>query len=340
MNTLILEKPGHFAYCQTPEPGEPGPGEARVRVKHVGLCGTDIHAYHGRQPFFTYPRILGHELGVVVEAVGPGVETVYIGDRCAVEPYLAGPGDRAYARGRTNCSASTRCLGVHVDGGMRERFILPAAKLHAAPLETSQLALVETLCIGHHAVQRAAMLGDEEVAVIGLGPIGLTVLESLLLGQGNLTLHALDVDPRRLATCRALFPGISTHQVDPSASLVDQWPDWGKEAPEVVFDCTGFPPSMEAAISLAGHGGRVVFVGLCKGRLSFDDPDFHRRELSLISSRNALPADFRRILDALAAGRIDPARWITHRVAAADFPDCIEEWLQPGSGLLKGVLEF
>ncbi|MBT5815764.1 MAG: alcohol dehydrogenase catalytic domain-containing protein, partial [Opitutales bacterium] len=130
MDTIRLIEPGAFELIDTEEPEPPSEGMALVKVLHVGLCGTDIHAFQGNQPFFSYPRILGHELGVAIVALGENCGNLKVGMRCSVEPYLSHSGDRAFARGKTNCSSSTQCMGVHVDGGMRERILIPADKLH------------------------------------------------------------------------------------------------------------------------------------------------------------------------------------------------------------------
>ncbi|MEX0325327.1 MAG: alcohol dehydrogenase catalytic domain-containing protein [Puniceicoccaceae bacterium] len=234
MKAILLNEPGQFEQVELPEPDPAslGEDEALVQICHVGLCGTDIHAYHGNQPFFSYPRILGHELGVEVIATGGEHGPLQPGTRCCVEAYLCEPGDQAYRRGKTNCTATTKCLGVHVDGGMRERMVLPVDKLHPSKLSTRDLALVEPLCIGHHAVERAALLGDEIVAVIGLGPIGLGVVQFALL-QG-VQVVAMDISAERLATCAKFYPGIRTLQVDSQRTLLENWEQGGLELPEVV----------------------------------------------------------------------------------------------------------
>jgi len=340
MKAVRLQRPGHFEALELPDlsADDLKMGEALVRVCHIGLCGTDIHAYRGRQPFFEYPRILGHELGVVVEAVKAPRSPLKEGDRCSVEAYLSEPGDRAYSLGKTNCSSSTQCLGVHLDGGMCERMILPAEKCHPSHLPTDHLALVETLCIGHHAVERARLQGDETAAVIGLGPIGLgTVLFARLRGVRVL---ALDLSHDRLLRAQKLIPGLRTLALSTEAPLAEQWQATGMGAlPEVVWDCTGNAASMENAIELADHGGTVVLVGIVKDRLGFSDPHFHRRELSLLSSRNATAADFRSVIHLCETGLIDPAAWITHRCSLDAFPEAMENWLQPDAGLLKGMIE-
>src|SRR4029079_6874311 len=178
MYALQLESPKTFRQVDLPEPPAPGPREALVRVHRVGICGTDISAYLGTMPFVTYPRILCHELGVEVLAVGDGATSVKPGDRCSVEPYINDPTSYASRQRRPNCCERLQVLGVHRDGGMRPQFIVPARKLHvASKLTFEQLALVETLAIGCHAVNRAALQADETCLIIGAGPIGLSVLE-------------------------------------------------------------------------------------------------------------------------------------------------------------------
>lgn len=339
MKTLVLQRPGVIEFVDSPEPPSPGPGEVRLRVKHAGLCGTDIHAYRGRQAFFDYPRILGHELGVEIVDVGPGVDRLQPGMQCAVEPYLAHPGDRAFARGKTNCSASTLCLGVHIDGGMREQIVMPADKVHpSSKLDTRLLALVETLGIGHHAVERTVLNADEIVAVVGAGPIGLSVIQFCILAGVSVT--AVDVSRVRLMQVQKLFPDVSILQLDPDGPpLPDAWEAFG-ERPEAVFDATGAKASMEASIQLPCNGGRVVLVGIYNGNLSFSNPDFHRRELSIIGSRNSTARNFREIIHLMEEGRVRPQDWITHECSADAFPTMIEAWLKPDSGLLKGVIDF
>ena len=170
MRTIVLSQPGSFSMTETPCPRSADPGEALLRVRRIGICGTDLHAFRGRQPFFSYPRILGHELGVEVLEVGANERGIAAGDRCAVEPYLYCGHCVACRRGKTNCCVDLKCLGVHVDGGMRETIVLPVDRLHkSATLSLDQLALVETLGIGAHAVDRAELVPGEWALVVGRG---------------------------------------------------------------------------------------------------------------------------------------------------------------------------
>lgn len=339
MKTIVLREPGKLSLIHTPPPSDPGPGEARVRVRRVGICGTDIHAYGGNQPFFSYPRILGHELGVEVESVGPGVTEVASGDRCAVEPYINCGDCPACRIGKTNCCTTLVCLGVHGDGGMRESIVVPAKKLHRSDtLSLDQLALVETLGIGKHAVSRSAVTPGQTIAVVGLGPIGLTAIQFAVLAGAEVV--GIDLSVNRCETATGLQPSIKTLQLNPDRSIAEQWSGNHGELPRVVFDATGHRGSMQSGFELVGQGGTLVFIGLVLGEIAFNDPDFHRKELTLMSSRNSTAADFRQIIEHMEAGRIDVDPWITHRAAAADWPGVFEDWLAPGAGLLKGLVSL
>jgi 2-desacetyl-2-hydroxyethyl bacteriochlorophyllide A dehydrogenase len=338
MKTVRLEEPGRLALVDTDAPAAPGGGEALVRVRRVGVCGTDLHAFGGSQPFFSYPRILGHELGVEVIAAGPGVSNVTAGDRCSVEPYLNCGACIACRRGRPNCCTELRVLGVHVDGGMREELVVPARKLHpSASLELDQLALVETLAIGCHAVERAAPAAGEFALVIGAGPIGLSVMQ--FASEAGARVIALDVSAGRLEFCRRALHvphTLNPATEDPVRGLLRIT---GGDLPTAVFDATGNPRSMAAAFDYPAHGGKLVFVGLFQGDVAFSDPNFHRRELTLLASRNALPADFTRIIGLIESRRIDTAPWITHRSTLAGVAGAFPSWTRPEIGVIKAMIE-
>jgi 2-desacetyl-2-hydroxyethyl bacteriochlorophyllide A dehydrogenase len=337
MKTIVLQEPGRFVLTETDEPGQPGPGQALIRIRRIGICGTDIHAFRGRQPFFTYPRILGHELGVEVAALGADVDHLNIGDRCAVEPYLNCGHCIACRRGRTNCCTSLQCLGVHTDGGMRELLLVPAHKLHPSKkLSLEQLALVETLAIGAHAVARGQLEKGETVLVIGAGPIGLAVMQFARIEGVNLI--GMDIDQRRLAFCREQI-GV-THTVTADEKALDTIRELtGGDLPTAVFDATGNPQSMAQAFNFVAHSGRLALVGLFQGDLGFHDPDFHRREMTLLATRNALAADFRRIIGLIEDGRIDTGPWITHRGSLQEAAEMLPRCLDRDQGVLKAMLE-
>src|ERR1700760_4169568 len=201
MKALVLEAPKKFSRVDTETPRSPGPGEARVRVHRIGICGTDLGGYLGKMPFFSYPRIPGHELGVEVVAVGAGVTNVRPGDRCAVEPYINCQRCFSCTRGHTNCCENHQTLGVHCDGGLQPLFTIPARKLHVSTkLTLEQLALVETLGIGLHAINRSNPKPDETVLVLGAGPIGLSVIEFAKLAGSRVIVA--DMNENRLKFVR------------------------------------------------------------------------------------------------------------------------------------------
>lgn len=339
MKTIRLEAPRQLTFLATDAPGVLRDGEARVRVHRIGVCGTDIHAFGGRQPFFSYPRILGHELGVEVLEVGSGVTNVRPGDSCSVEPYLNCGRCIACRQGKPNCCTTLKVLGVHVDGGMREQIVLPAAKLHAsAALSFDQLALVETLAIGAHAVERAKVQRGEWVLVIGAGPIGLSVTQFAV--EAGAKVIALDINARRLEFCRDQLGVTSCIHAAQENAFEQLQKMTNADLPTAVFDATGNPSSMMSAFDYPAHGGRLVFVGLVQGELKFEDADFHRRELTLLSSRNALPGDFARIITLIETARIDTAPWITHRAGFDEVTREFPGWTRPESGVLKAMIEL
>jgi len=337
MQALRLESPQQFAQIDLPDAAPPRPGEALVRVHRVGICGTDISAYLGKMPFVTYPRILGHELGVEVVEVGEGVTNVRAGDRCSVEPYINDPGSYASRRGRPNCCENLQVLGVHCDGGMRPYFPLPARKLHvSAKLSLEQLALVETLAIGCHAVARSGLAADESCLIIGAGPIGLATLEFVRLAGAKIIV--LDKSASRLDFARRVMR--VEHAIEPSDQLEVQLLELcDGHLPDVVIDATGSSQSMSAGFGLVAPGGRLVYVGLTADEVHFRHPTFHRPEGTLLCSRNALPGDFTRIIGLIEAGQIDTQPWITHRTSLAELPGAFPSYLRPETGVVKAMVE-
>ncbi len=335
MRAISLNAPGQFQPIDIAEPAAPGPGEALVRVHRVGICGTDLHAYRGRQPFFSYPRILGHELAVEVLALGAGDTPLAIGDRCSVEPYLNCGHCIACRRGKTNCCATLQTLGVHTDGGMRERIILPTRKLHPAnDLALDQLALVETLGIGAHAVARAQIEATDTVLVIGAGPIGLSVMQFARL-QAQ-TLIVMDMNDARLAFAKQHMRVDHCVQAGDSA-LEAVTALTNGDLPTVVIDATGSAASMIGAFQFVAPGGKLIFAGLVQADISFHDPHLHRREITVMGSRNALASDFTRIISLIRAGTINTQPWVTHHVPAAAMIGNFESWLQPETGVIKAI---
>ena len=342
MKAISLDQPQKFRLIDTAEPTAPGPGDALVKVHRVGICGTDYGGYLGKMPFFSYPRIPGHELGVEVLAVGAGVTNVQPGDHCSVEPYLNCQKCYACRRGHTNCCEHNQTLGVMCDGGLAERYVLPARKLHISRrLSFDQLALVETLAIGCHAVNRGAAKPGEHVLVIGAGPIGLSAVEFARL-SGARTI-VMDTNAARLAFVREKMSVPDTIELAPggeAAALEQLSAITGGQLADVVIDATGSNKSMAAALAYCAFAGRLVYVGITQQEISFlHAPILHRRELTIMASRNALPPDFTRIIQLIEERKIDTVPWITHHAAFSDVIEAFPTWLKPEAGVIKAVVE-
>jgi 2-desacetyl-2-hydroxyethyl bacteriochlorophyllide A dehydrogenase len=340
MKTIVLEQPGLLRLADTTPPDGPAAGQVLVRVRRVGVCGTDLHAFKGEQPFFSYPRVLGHELGVEIVALGP-VERqpeLAVGDYCSVNPYLNCGHCSACRRGRPNCCLNLKVLGVHTDGGMRELIAVPIDKLHkSSTLALDQLALVEMLCIGAHAVRRAQLMPGEQVLVIGAGPIGLSAIQFAQIAGANVI--GMEVSEHRREFCRRQL-GVE-RWIDGRRDPLPQIQNLlSGELPTAVFDASGNAGSMMRAFSYVAHGGKLIFVGLFQGDITFHDPDFHRRELTLMSSRNATDDDFAQAIELLEAKKIDVAPWITHRVAPEELLGAFPGWMTPESQVVKAMLEL
>lgn len=337
MKAISLDQPQTFRRIEIPEPAAPAPGQALVRVHRIGICGTDYSGYLGKMPFFSYPRVPGHELGVEVVAVGEGVTNVKVGDRCSVEPYMNCGQCHPCRKGATNCCEQLKVIGVMTDGGMTERILIRAEKLHPAnALTPEQCALVETLAIGCHAVNRGNPQPGENVLVIGAGPIGLSVIEFAKLSGART--FVLDINEQRLAFVREKMSVPDTLLAD--GTELDKLREQTNGAlADVIIDATGSNKSMTACFNLAAFTGRVVYVGITQSDLTFPHaPIMHRRELTLLASRNALPPDFTRIIKLIEDGKIDTRPWITHRANFDEMIDAFPTWLKPESKVIKAVV--
>lgn len=339
MKAIQLQEPKHFKQVDVAEPASPGPGQALVRTHRMGICGTDYSGYLGKMPFFSYPRIPGHELGVEVLEVADDVTNVQPGDRCSVEPYMNCGQCFACRKGNSNCCESLEVIGVMVDGGLCERFLIRADKLHAsAKLSFEQLALVETLGIGCHACDRGAPQQGDHVLIIGAGPIGLATLEFTRLTGATITV--MDMVESRLQFCRETYGVDHTIQFLGDGSEVEQMNQiTGGDRYVVVTDATGHQGSMSNALKYVAHTGSLVYVGITTAEVSFPHPALHKPEMTIKGSRNALPSDFGRIIRLIEDGTINTEPWVTHRTSFDDVIGEFETFTRPESGVIKAVIE-
>jgi 2-desacetyl-2-hydroxyethyl bacteriochlorophyllide A dehydrogenase len=336
MKALICTKPGQLDYMDVAEPKREK-GNAIIRICNICICGTDLHAFEGTQPFFHYPRILGHELsGELIDFDhAPGFEK---GQAVTFLPYINCEKCIACRVGKTNCCNSLQVCGVHIDGGMIDYYSVPERLLvHPRGLSMNELAMVEPLSIGAHAVRRANIWEGEYVLVMGAGPIGLAVMEFARIRGAQVI--SLDTNARRLEFSK-LKCGVSHTILTGNSDIAEQLLDiTGGDMPSVVMDATGNRKAINQGLYYLAHGGRYILVGLQNEELVFSHPEFHKRETTLMGSRNATRDDFEFVIQCIKNGMIHPLEWITDRVpfmeASAGFPD----WLNPSRLVIKVMVE-
>ncbi len=334
MKALLCKTPGTFEYVDldTPRPAE---GRSIIQIRRIGICGTDLHAFEGTQPFFSYPRILGHELsGVLCESDGaPGFSP---GEAVTFIPYFSCGHCIACRTGKPNCCTSIQVCGVHIDGGMAEYFSVPSSSLiHGEGLSFDELALTEPLAIGAHGVRRAGVSPGEFVLVVGAGPIGLGTMEFARIAGAKVI--AMDINNHRLEFCKEKL-GIPFTVNPLSGDAFEAIKEiTSGDMPEVVIDATGNLKAINDAFRYMAHGGRYVLVGLQKGDIVFSHPEFHKREATLMSSRNATRQDFEHVIRCMKAGQINPLNYITHRVGFEEISAEFDSWLRPETGVIKAM---
>ena len=336
MLTIVCEAPGHLIAQDRPKPRR-GADEILVRVRRVGVCGTDLHIFSGNQPYLSYPRVMGHELSGVAEEVPAGC-AIAAGDPVYLIPYLSCGTCRACRDGKTNCCRTLEVLGVHRDGGMTEYLSIPQRFVRAASgLTLDQAAMVEFLAIGAHAARRSGCRGGQRALVVGAGPIGMAV--AVFAGLRGAAVTMLDSRQDRLRFCEENLAISSTVPLGPDdvgrlSGLT------GGDFFDVVFDATGSPAAMERGFQFVGHGGTYVLVSIVGSSISFSDPEFHKRETTLLGSRNATPEDFETVVTALRAGRVPTEALNTHRLPLAEAPERFPSLLDPREGVIKAILHL
>jgi 2-desacetyl-2-hydroxyethyl bacteriochlorophyllide A dehydrogenase len=336
MDVVVCLEPGSLAIEQRPIP-EPGPAEVLVRVRRVGMCGTDMHIFRGVQPFLSYPRIMGHELsGEIVKS--PDGSDLRPGEPVCVLPYFSCGKCSACRKGRPNCCMSLSVLGVHQDGGLAEYVTVPERFVFSARgMSLDDAAMIEFLAIGAHAVRRADVKPGQRVLVSGSGPIGIACALFSKLRGGEVAV--VDSRPERLALChdKLGIPHVLNLSSDLDARLLTIS---GGDMFDVVFDATGNPQAMENGFMYVAHGGAYVLVSIVNADIKFSDPEFHKREITLMGSRNATAEDFDLVLASIRAGLIPTADLHTHRVPMRKLPETMNQWLKPESRVIKAMVEL
>ncbi len=322
MLKVTLEGPERFVVGDEPPP-QAADGEAIVNIRRIGVCGSDIHAFHGRHPFVQFPCILGHELSGTVVEVPDNDRGVKPGDRVSVEPFRTCGECNACKLGRPNCCEFMQLIGLHCDGGMRPRIAVPVQFLHRSDkLTHDQLATIEPLSIGAHAVLRGRVREVDKVLIVGAGPIGLATMQFALITGAEVTVVEMNEGRRQWVADHFGVKTMAAH---------------GESRFDIVMDATGNAAAMERSFESVHFGGRLVFVGVMKGNVCFDDAMFHSREITLYASRNSHD-EFTRIIRLIEDDVFDPTPWITHRMALADVPEQFGDVIR-ADGVVKPMIE-
>jgi 2-desacetyl-2-hydroxyethyl bacteriochlorophyllide A dehydrogenase len=335
MNAIVLEAPGQAVSRSVPEPS-PADDQVLLDVRMVGLCGSDLNSFRGRNPLVTYPRIPGHEVSAIVASLNPAFPQWQPGTPVTLSPYSNCGQCAACLRNRPNACRHNQTLGVQRDGALTERIAVPAARLFRASLSLKQLCLVEPLTVGFHAVARGRVTPQDVVAVFGCGGVGLGAVAGAAFRGA--TVVAVDLDDAKLETARKAGAHhlVNTAQADLHARLAELTEGRG---PDVVIEAIGLPQTFRAAVEEAAFAGRVVYIGYAKEPVSYETRLFVQKELDILGSRNALPDDFHSVIRMLETGRFPADHAVTHIVPMREAPAILEEWSREPAHFTKIMIQ-
>ena len=335
MKYIVCEKPRKFLLKEKEAPVRKE-NEALLQINKVGICGTDLHAYAGNQAYFEYPKILGHELASEVIDIGENDKGIKIGDKVVVMPYICCGVCFACNKGKTNCCENITVLGVHADGGLQEQISVPInLLLPANHLSDDQIAIVEPLAIGAHAIRRSGIETDENVAVVGCGPIGIGIIKLAQIAGANVI--ALDMNEQRLNYAKDKIG--ADHVVNVGGNALREVTEiTNGDLCSIVFDASGNKNALETCPDYMSNGGKFVLVGLSKGELTYSHPKVHAKEMTLLCSRNATQEDFEHVMTIL--DKFPTSSFITHNVPFIKMIEHFDSWLDPTTGVIKATVNF
>lgn len=336
MKALVLQQPGQAAIQTVPDP-TPRPGEVLLKIRRVGLCGTDLNSFRGRNPMVSYPRVLGHEISATIAAASPDSPHLAAGTNVCVSPYLPCGKCPACLRGRANACQFNQTLGVMCDGALAEYLAIDPGKLHTANLSLKELCLVEPLSVGFHAVARGRVTAEDAVAIWGCGGVGLGAIAAS--GFRGAKTIAIDMDDAKLALARdaGATDTINTATEPLHEKLLEITQGRG---PDVAIEAIGLPATFRAAVDEVAFTGRVVYIGYAKEPVAYETRLFVQKELDILGSRNALPEDFREVIRMLEEGRFPVDQAVSRTVALEDAPEILSAWSQNPAAFSKIMVEI
>ncbi len=335
MKAVMLEGPGQAAIAQVTEPVA-GQDEVLLQVRMVGLCGSDLNSYRGRNPLVSFPRIPGHEVAATVVDAGSVAAEWPRGTHVTLSPYTNCGRCAACLRDRPNACQFNQTLGVQRDGALTQFIVVPASRLYSAALTLKELCLVEPLTVGFHAAARGRVAASDTVAVIGCGGVGLGAVAGA--AYRGATVIGIDVEDAKLATAGKAGAAhvINSAQSDLHARLLALTDGRG---PDVIIEAIGLPETFRASVEEVAFTGRVVYIGYAKEQVAYETRLFVQKELDILGSRNALPEDFRDVINMLKSGRFPVEEAVTHVVPFEETPGILEAWSRDPSQFTKIMIE-
>ncbi|EWH11756.1 alcohol dehydrogenase GroES-like protein [Catenovulum agarivorans DS-2] len=335
MKSVVCNQPHELSLHNVDKPS-PQAGEVLVKIRAIGVCGTDIHAYKGQQPYFSYPRVLGHELSGVIAQVGENTQSK-VGQSVYIIPYVSCGECFACQSGKPNCCSNIEVIGVHRDGGMCEYIAVPESAIVVTDdLSFTDMALIECLAVGAHASRRAKINNQDTVLVLGAGPIGLGTAQFAQAAGARVFISEVCPDKIKFCVENYTFDAVLNGRDDLNGQLKQLTQG---QYPNIIIDCTGNVHAMESAFYNLAHGGTIVFVSIVKNKISFEDPEFHKRETTLMGSRNATKEDFEYVVECIRKGLVKPRSFVTHTGQFDQITELLPKWAQSDSGVVKAVIE-
>jgi 2-desacetyl-2-hydroxyethyl bacteriochlorophyllide A dehydrogenase len=331
MKALVLDQPGQAAIRTVPDPA-PKPGEVMLKIRRVGLCGTDLNSFRGRNPMVSYPRVLGHEISATIVETNPNYPHLAAGTNVCVSPYIPCGKCPSCLRDRANACQFNQTLGVMCDGALAEYFAIDAGKLYTANLSLEELCLVEPLSVGFHAVARGEVEPADYVAIWGCGGVGLGAIAAAAFHGAKVI--AIDVDDAKLALARKAG---ATDTVNTACEPLHEklLEITGGRGPDVAIEAIGLPQTFRAAVEEVAFTGRVVYIGYAKEPVAYETRLFVQKELDILGSRNALPEDFRRVIRMLEEHRFPVDDAISHVVSLDQAPQVLQAWSENPAAFSK-----
>jgi 2-desacetyl-2-hydroxyethyl bacteriochlorophyllide A dehydrogenase len=336
MKAVVLEAPGRAAIAAVANVEAKHADDILLQVRKIGLCGSDLNSFRGRNPLVTFPRIPGHEIAATVVELNAHHPEWRPGTNVTVSPYSHCGRCASCLRGRFNACQFNQTLGVQRDGALTDYVAIPAGRLHRANLSLKELCLVEPLTVGFHAVARGRVASDDTVAVFGSGGVGLGAIAGAAFRGA--TVIAIDVDDRKLATAVAAGAAhtINSTVADLHRELTSMTDGRG---PDVIIEAIGLPQTFRAAVEEVAFTGRVVYIGYAKEEVAYETRLFVQKELDILGSRNALPENFTEVIRMLEAHRFPVDEAVTHAVAFEETPATLEAWSRNPSAYGKIMID-